>query len=174
MFFLNAMVTFKCVIQKFGDKGEKTGWIYISISAAQADKLNPKVKTSYRVKGKIDELAVKQVALLPMGKGSFIIPINATMRKVIRKPVGGIVTVSLTVDKTALKLSEDFISCLEMEPVAFDNFSKLAPGHQRYFSKWIDSAKTEQTKVKRITQSIQGLAMGLDYGGTIRYFKSKD
>lgn len=167
------MVTFTCLLEKFKDKGEKSGWTYITIPLAIARKLNPDVKTSYRVKGKIDNYQIKQVALLPMGDGEFIIPVNATMRKNIQKNVGSKVAVSLSLDKAEFKLSGDFLACLEDEPKALAQFQKLAPGHQRYFSKWIESAKTETTKVKRITQSVQGLAMGLDYSAMIRYFQKQ-
>ena len=37
-----------------------------------ANKLNPGVKKSYRVKGKLDDLAIEKTALIPMGKGDFI------------------------------------------------------------------------------------------------------
>lgn len=167
------MVTFTCLLEKFKDKGEKSGWTYITISKAVARKLNQDVKTSYRVKGKIDNHQIKHVALLPIGEGTFIIPVNATMRKAIQKNVGSKVIVNLSLDKTEFKLSDDFLACLEDEPKALAQFEKLAAGHQRYFSKWIESAKTETTKVKRITQSVQGLAMGLDFGAMIRYFQKQ-
>jgi len=169
-----ASITFTCLLEKFKDKGEKSGWVYVTIPKAIANKLKPGVKTSFRVKGKLDQHPIKQVALLPMGEGTFILPINAAMRKVIQKALGSKVTISLAVDKSEFKFSEDFLTCLEDEPKALAHFQKLAPSHQRYFSKWIDSAKTEATKVKRITQSIQGLAMELDYGQMIRYFQGKE
>jgi hypothetical protein len=167
------MITFSCLIEKFKEKGEKTGWTYITISATVARKLNSDVKTSYRVKGKIDGYVIKQIALLPMGKGAFIIPLNAAMRKGIGKAVGSKVNVTLAIDKSEFKFSSDFLECLVEEPKALEHFKTLAAGHQRYFSNWIESAKTEATKVKRITQSIQGLAMGFDYGSMIRYFRDR-
>jgi hypothetical protein len=168
-----ASISFRCVLEKFKDKGEKTGWVYITIPATKANELKPGVKTSFRVKGKIDQHPIKQVALLPMGEGVFILPVNAAMRKGIQKPIGNKVMVSLSVDKSEFKFSDDFLTCLEDEPKALEAFRKLAPSHQRYFSKWIESAKTEATKVKRITQSIHGLSMGFDYGQMVRYFQEK-
>ncbi len=40
---------------------------------------------------------------------------------------------------------------------AFDNFS---PSHKREYVEWIDEAKTEETKNKRITQTIEWVAEG--------------
>lgn len=167
------MISFAATLQKFKDKGEKSGWTYIEVSARHAAQLKPRTKTSFRVKGKLNNHAIKQVALLPMGEGIFILPVNASMRKGIKKKVGETITVSIEVDNSAFKLSEDFLACLEDEPAAREHFVKLTPGHQRYFSKWIDEAKTIETKTKRITQSVQGLAMGLDFGAMIRYFRDK-
>ena len=75
------MVSFTAELLKFDKKGEKTGWTYIEILPEIAQELNPNVKTSYRVKGKLDDFSIKLVAVLPMGEGDFIIPINADMRQ---------------------------------------------------------------------------------------------
>ena len=55
------MVTFKTIILKFGELGEKTGWTYISISIDIAQKLMPGNKKSFRVKGKLDEFKIASV-----------------------------------------------------------------------------------------------------------------
>ena len=81
------MITFTATIEKFDKKGEKTGWQYIEISRAQAKKLKDS-KVSFRIKGMIDSFKLKQTALIPMGEGKFILPINATMRKAIGKHHG--------------------------------------------------------------------------------------
>jgi uncharacterized protein YdeI (YjbR/CyaY-like superfamily) len=62
---------------------------------------------------------------------------------------------------------------LEDEPKALAFFQQLSRGHQNYFSKWIESAKTPQTKAARIVKTVRGLSMSLDYGEMIRYFKEK-
>jgi hypothetical protein len=152
------MIRFTATIRKFLKKGEKTGWTYIEISEREAQKLNPGVRTSYRVRGSLDTFPIQMVALLPMGNGSFIIPLNKDMRKGISKEAGARVTVTLRVDRRELKPSEDFMSCLEDEPRAKAHFDTLPKSHRDYFSKWIESAKTTPTKVKRITMAINALA----------------
>ena len=79
------MVKFKATIQKFQKKGEKTGWSYIEIDAPKARKLNPGSKVSFRVKGRLDAFEFEGMALLPMGKGDFILPLKADVRKKIQK-----------------------------------------------------------------------------------------
>jgi hypothetical protein len=165
------MLTFTAILQKFDKKGEKTGWTYLEIPAHLAQELNPDTKTSYRVKGHLDEFPIKLVALLPMGDGGFIMPVNADMRKGIYKKEGASVKVAIEVDTDPLPLSADLLDCLADEPAALAFFNTLPKGHQNYYSKWIEDAKTTETKTKRITQAVKGLAMGLGYGEMIRYFK---
>jgi hypothetical protein len=165
------MHTFTALLQRFDEKGEKTGWTYITLPTAVSEAMKPGQKTSYRVKGTLDNYAIKQVALAPMGDGQFIIAINATMRRGIRKEAGATIQVSLDVDNDPFPISPDLLSCLEDEPAALQFFNTLAKGHQQYFSNWIESAKTIDTRTKRLTQAVTGLALGLGYGEMIRHFK---
>ena len=166
------MLKFTALLEKFGKKGEKTGWTYFMIRSEQTKKINPGVKTSYRVKGKLDDYKIKGVAIIPMGDGDFIMPVNGQMRKALKKQKGSKILVQLELDKTELKLSEDFIACLNEEKDAKTFFDKLPKSHQNYFSKWIDSAKTDETKAKRIAQSINGFKMKMNYPEMIRYYKA--
>lgn len=165
------MLTFSPTLQYFEAQGEKTGWTYFSLSAEQAAVLYPNRKQSFRVRGLLDALPIRHVALMPMGDGTFILCVNAAMRKGTGKSAGDSLTVSLEHDPEEPPMSEDFLACLEAEPAAKAFFETLSQGHQRYFSNWIESAKTMDTKVKRITQAMRGLTMQLGYGEMIRYFK---
>ncbi len=165
------MISFEATLQKFEEKGEKSGWIFLEVPKDVTDTLNPGVRTSFRIKGKIDNLEIKQTALIPMGEGNFILPTNAEIRRAIRKHVGARVKLVFERDDSPLLLSADLMTCLADEPDALSFFNSLPKSHQNYFSKWIESAKTTETKVKRITQAVRGLAMGLGYGETIRYFR---
>lgn len=165
------MVSFKALLLKFDKKGEKTGWTYFEIPSHIANELNPGVRTSYRVKGRLDGYSIKLVALLPMGEGGFIIPVNADMRRGIRKKEGATIEVELEIDTDPLPQSDDLLACLEDEPKALTYFNSLPTSHQNYYSKWIESAKTIETKTKRISMMIKGMMMGLNYGETLRYFR---
>ncbi|GAB3516858.1 DUF1905 domain-containing protein [Emticicia fontis] len=167
------MVTFKTTLQKFEKNGDKTGWTYIIIPAHIANQIKPDTKTSFRVRGKLDDHPIKQVALLPAGEGDFMMAINGGMRKGIRKIEGATIEVSLEQDTDEHKISEDLLICLEDDSKALEKFNSLAPGHQRYFSNWIEEAKTIETKTKRISQAVWGLAHDMDYGMMIRHFKNK-
>jgi len=152
--------------------GEKTGWTYITVPSKTAWQINPGKKTSYRVKGKLDELAVSKAALIPFGGGDFILPVNASMRKGLRKRAGDEVVVFLEPDDE-LEISADLLSCLEDEPVAKSYFTSLPLSHQRYYSRWIESAKTAITKTKRISQAISAFSQKLSYAEMMRMNKDK-
>jgi hypothetical protein len=47
----------------------------------------------------------------------------------------------------------------------------LPKSHQKYFSNWIESARTESTKAKRIAQAVNALSIGLGYGEMMRMNK---
>ena len=162
------MVTFATTIHRFDKQGEKTGWTYIEISATQAHKLKPNTKVSFRVKGKLDDFQIEKTALIPMGDGKFILPINATMRRGIKKKHGDKLKVTLEEDDREIDLSADLITCLKDEPQAYTFFKSLSKGHQQYFSKWIESAKTTQTKTKRIVMAVIALSQKQGYPEMIR------
>src|SRR4030095_1148765 len=148
------MIQLTVTMKRFDRQGEKTGWTYIEIPADLAQKLKPGNRKEFKVKGKIDKLVINRVSLLPMGGGAFIMPVNAGMRKAIGKKHGAMVSVQLMEDRSEFVFNSDFMECLSDEPEALDFFKTLPGSHQRYFSKWIDSAKTEQTKAKRIAQTV--------------------
>jgi len=167
------MLHFKTTIQKFNRQGEKTGWTYIVITKEDANQIKPETKVSFRVKGKLDNYAIEKVAILPMGDGSFIMPLNATIRKGIKKQKGAEVTVHLAADNEPVSINADFLDCLHDEPRALKTFHSLAKGHQNYFSKWIESAKTEPTRAKRIAMSVNALAKGMGFPEMLRAHKKE-
>jgi hypothetical protein len=162
------MIQFTTTILQFHKKGEKTGWSYIEISASQANKLNPGCKVSFRVKGKIDSYSFERTSLLPMGEGSFILPINGTIRKAIQKQKGSKVQVEMEMDKRARTISKDLMDCLHDDTEALTFFNSLPKSHQNYFSNWIESAKTSQTKTKRIVMAVTAMSKKQGFGEMIR------
>ena len=162
------MVRFRTTIRKFGKQGEKTGWTYIEIPADIADKLKPGNKRSFRVKGTLDKYKIKGIALIPMGGGSFILTMNADLRKGTGKKQGAMIDVGLEEDLEGFHFNNDFMTCLSDDPQAEAYFKSLTGSHQRYFSKWIDQAKTEETKIKRIAQAVTALGKKQGYPEMLR------
>ena len=158
------MVTFTATLQKFKEQGEKTGWTYIDIPLEVADQLKSNYKKSFRIKGTIDNYPIKGASILPMGEGNFILAINATIRKNIKKFYKGeVVVLKIEEDKAPLKLSADMLACLEEDAKAKAFFLKMPKSHQNYYSKWVESAKTDTTKAKRIAQAITAFSNHWSY-----------
>jgi tRNA isopentenyl-2-thiomethyl-A-37 hydroxylase MiaE len=168
------MIRFKTRIQKFAKQGEKTGWTYIEINQQQAQSLNPKSKKSFRVKGKLDKHPIEKQSLLPMGDGKYILPLNAKLRKLIGKKEGDSLIVELTIDKRKPELSKDLLACLQSEPEALVFFKGLTNSHQHYFSGWIESAKTVQTKTKRIVMAIDAFTKKQGFPEMLRANKNQN
>jgi hypothetical protein len=168
------VVKFITAIKKFEVQGEKTGWTYIEVPEEIAQQLMPGNRKSFRVKGRLDGHKIERTALLPMGGGSFLIPLNAAIRKYIRKGKGEMLTVELDVDRATLQISPELLQCLSDEPEALSFFRKLPPSHQQYFSKWIESAKTIQTKTRRIVIAVTACARKQSYGEMMRSIKDEN
>lgn len=164
-------VKFSTIIRKFDRQGEKTGWTYIFVDRDLAQKLKPGNKKEFKVKGRLDKHTIQRVSLMPMGGGNFIMPINATIRKAIGKRHGAKLDVQLETDDSPFVFNQDFVDCLDDEPIAREFFQSLPGSHQRYFSKWIDSAKTDTTKAVRIAKAVNALARRLGYGEMLRALK---
>ncbi len=167
------MIQFKAVAKKFGKQGEKTGWTYIEIPFDIAEKIKPNNKKSFRVKGKLNNLIFNKTALLPMGDGNFILPLNATVRKASGIRVGETINVQMQDDNSEFAHDTDFMNCLVDEEPALLHFNSLAGSHQKYFTKWIQSAKTENTKANRIAKAVNALARQMGYAEMTKESKSQ-
>lgn len=168
-------ISFTTTLHRFEENADKTRWTYFEIPAELAQQLKPGNKKSFRVKGSLDAYKISGVSILPTGGGNFIMPVNANMRKGIKKGAGAMIEVKLVVDDKPYELNKDLVECLQDDPDASSYFYSLTPGHRSYFSKWIDSAKTDITKTKRLSQTLISLERKMDYGQMIRFYKgSKD
>jgi len=172
--FIKYMVTFNTIILQFDDQGEKTGWSYIAIPPDLAQRLKPNNKKSFRVRGMLDGLAVSGMALMPMGNGDFIMALKADVRKALHKNSGAMLAVSIEEDVDyKVDLPEDLKECFDFEPEAFDFFMSLAKSHREYFIKWINGAKTNETRNKRIVNTVNAMLRRWDYGKMMREMKGE-
>ena len=144
----------------------------MEVPADIAEKLMPGVRKSFRVKGSFDGWKFSGMALLPMGDGNFIIPLNQKVRKAIGKRHGAMLNISLEADRKEPQLNNDFVQCLQDDNDAFNFFQTLARSHQMYFSKWIESARTDVTRTNRIARAIHALSRKMDFGMMLRERKA--
>ena len=62
--------------------------------------------------------------------------------------------------KEALEPHPSFVGALAGQKIAEGNFNKFSPSHKREYIEWINDAKTEPTRNKRIADAIQWLQEG--------------
>ena len=168
------MVSFQVLIERFKDKGEKSGWTYIYVPESLALQIKPDCRTSYRVKGFFDALPFEGVAVVPMGEGDYIIPLKAELRRKLRKKEGDLLKVSLEEDKDfKIPMPADLEECLNEQPHFMENFMKQPKSHQNYYFNWINSAKTEPTRAKRIAMTVNAMDKNFDFGQMLRDEKQK-
>ncbi|KQS32287.1 YdeI/OmpD-associated family protein [Pedobacter sp. Leaf194] len=169
------MVNFKAEIEKFQSMGEKTGWSYIFIPAALANKIKADCKKSFRVKGKIDSVEINGIATIPMGAGDFIIALKGALRKKLGKEEGAAVTLFLEEDKDfKVEMPEDLELCLSEEGFLMEQFLAQPKSHQNYFIRWINDAKTEATRTRRLAQTVSAMYKKQDFGAMIRAGKTEE
>jgi len=167
------MIHFKAEIERFEQMGEKTGWSYVFIPATTANQIKPECKTSFRVKGKIDDVEIAGMATMPMGEGDFIIALRSELRKQLGKEAGAAVEIYLEeVKNFKIDMPEDLEMCLMDEEHLMSTFLSFAKSHQNYFIKWINEAKTEVTRTKRLAMTVTAMYKKQDFGAMIRESKA--
>jgi hypothetical protein len=167
------MITFKAEIERFASMGEKTGWSYLFIPAALSNELNPGCKVSYRLKGLLDALPISGIGIIPMGGGDFIMALKASLRKQLKKEAGAEVNVQLELDTTfKIELPLEMELCLDDDERCKANFLKLPKSHQNYYINWFNSAKTEPTRIKRLTAIMKAMEDQLTFSEMMRANKA--
>lgn len=146
----------KYLLEKIEGKG---GWTYARLPEVAKD---PKAPFGWvKVRGFIDGYEIRKYHLMPMGNGLLFLPVNATIRKHIKKQAGDWVMVELYPDNEPLEIPEEFMLCLKDEPKAETFFFNLSESEQKFYLNWIYSAKKEETKINRMAETINRLQNGL-------------
>ena len=168
------MVEFTTIILQFADQGEKTGWTYIEVPADIAQQMNPGNKKSFRVRGMLDGFVVAGMALMPMGGGNFIMALKAEVRKGIRKSAGAMLQAKLEVDTDyKVEIPAELQECFDFEPDALEFYNSLPKSHREYFLKWINDAKTSETRAKRIVNTVNAMLRKWGYNVMIKEMRKE-
>ena len=140
------------LLQKFSGKG---GWTFAVIPEI------PKDEHAWfgwvKVRGSIDGYEIKNYHLMSMSNGIMFLPVKAEIRKMIGKNEGDWVHIILYSDQLPHVNHDDFMTCLQDEPIAFQNFIKKQPEEQKTIINWIYSAKNDELKVERIAETLNKL-----------------
>lgn len=107
-----------------------------------------------KVKGSIDDYEFSNVHLMPIGNGYLGLPVKSTIRKKIKKEAPDTVYIILYEDTAPLIIPEELLLCMEHENDVLEKFENYSNGQKKAFIDWINSAKTDRTKVDRIAKTI--------------------
>jgi uncharacterized protein YdeI (YjbR/CyaY-like superfamily) len=95
-----------------------------------------------------------------MKNDSLFLPVKAAIRKVIGKKEGDWVQILLYADNTPTEIPEEFNMCLDEEPELYKTFTSFSDGNQKAYIEWIYSAKTEETRIRRMVEAINMISKG--------------
>ena len=100
--------------------------------------------------------------LVRMGGPQHMLPVLKEIRERISKNIGDEVSVELEEDlePRQVEVPPDLKQALEAEPTAHAFFNRLSYTHQKEYVNWINEAKRDETRVKRIQQTIDMLEQG--------------
>ncbi|MBS1635772.1 MAG: DUF1905 domain-containing protein [Bacteroidetes bacterium] len=143
------------LLEKFPGKG---GWTFARVPEVLHDK---HAHFGWvRVRGHIDGVEINHYHLMPMGNGSLFLPVKAEIRKKIKKQAGDFVHVVLYADNAPFETPEDLKLCLDEEPGALHFYNSLVDGEKKLYADWINSAKKEETRIDRLSQTLNSLRDG--------------
>lgn len=143
------------LLEKFPGKG---GWTY-----AYIPEILPNKHSHFgwvNVKGAIDDFEIRHFKLMPMGNGKLFLPVNAEIRKKIKKQAGDHVRIILYEDKSPTEVPEELKLSFQLEPNVLETFLSYSNDEQKAFINWIYSAKTDDTKIDRIARTIDKIILG--------------
>ncbi len=162
------MAYFEAEIVRFEKMGEKSGWHHVPIPQHILEDLKLSNNKSFYIKGRIDIVAINYQAVFPVGNGEFIIPIKKALLQQLKKKEGHKVSLDITIDTKEYEFNESLMLCLEDDTYAKDKFLAIKLSERKYYSKWVDAAKTTDTQAKRIAKIIHAMHHNLSYPEMLR------
>ena len=94
--------------------------------------------------------------------GQNLIGLSRANRSALGVEIGDVVdaVVSLDVDPREVEVPAVLARALAADPEVQARFDALAPTHRRDFARWIHEAKKDETRERRVTQTLQMLRDG--------------
>ena len=95
-------------------------------------------------------------------RGEFLVGLNREVSEGAGVQAGDTVTLALRLDTAPreVEVPEALARALDADPAARAAFEKLAFTHRKEFARWIDEAKREQTRDRRVAQALDMLRAG--------------
>jgi hypothetical protein len=138
-------------------------WTYLDIPLNIAEVFG--AKGQIKVKGTINGYPFRSTAL-PHGDGTHYLVVGKAIRDTIHATQGEMVQVIMELDREArqVDIPPDLEQALAADPQARAAFEKLSYTHQKEYLEWIQSARKDETRQRRIEKTIEKLSEGNSLG----------
>ena len=129
-------------------------WTYLNIPFSVEDAFGS--KGQIKLRGRINGHAFRGTAM-PHGDGTHYLVVNKSIRDAIGAEQGDTVSVVMELDteERILDVPADLLAALEKDEPAWAVFEKLSYSHKKEYVDWIESAKTTETRQRRIQSARQ-------------------
>ena len=135
-------------------------WTYLDIPVEVSKEFA--AKGQVKVKGSINGHPYRTSAR-PHGDGRHYIVVNKSIRDAIGVSTGDVVRVVMDLDTAprTVEIPLDFMRAMESDRKYSKLFQELSYSRQKEFVDWLESAKKEETRKRRIAQSLEMLLEGI-------------
>lgn len=118
-------------------------------------------KKRVKVKARIDGEPYRGT-LVRMGTPDHMLPVLKEIRQKVGKSFGDEVTIELEEDlePRVIEVPPDLKQALEAQPASLSYFNKLSYSHQKEYVRWVNEAKRQETRLKRIQEAVDLLSQG--------------
>lgn len=139
--------------------GNKSGaWVEIPDHIVQHFKIKGQLKVKATFNGE-----PYRGSIANMGKKSHILIVVKAIRQKIEKEVGDIISVSVEKDteKREVEVPAELQELLKNNPASKSFFDSLSYTNRKEYAQWIASAKKQETKQKRLKETVRRLNAGI-------------
>jgi len=149
--------TFESTLQKPDTPGS---WTYLVIPLNIEEIFGSKGQV--KVRGTINGYPYRSSAM-PSGDGTHYMVVKKAIRDKIKATQGSIVKVTLARDQEnrIVALPDDVKQALESDERAYNIFGTFSYSRRKEYVDWIESAKTEATRLRRIHTALEKISQGV-------------
>ena len=99
-------------------------------------------------------------------RGEFLLGLNREVREQARVEAGDTVDVELELDTAPreVEVPKALAAALALDAEADANFARLAYTHRKEYARWIEEAKRDETRQRRVAEALELLRQGKTRG----------
>ena len=129
------------------------GWTYVDIPATVSRKFEKKGRIP--VTGSVDNESFR-TSILPKGDGTHYLFVSQPLLKITGKTVGDFVKIifSEDIEPRTVDVPDDIIEAFSVSQKAITTFTKFSYSHKKELTEWINEAKRQDTRERRIIKAM--------------------